>query len=221
MNRGLGRGVKPGEGSEIRRANDSKVQRFFFPFHDFTNNDGIGRPSLYPIEKTKGVPPLDIDFLSESWILLVFRKGGEESSLWQRMETNFPSLGGTEQRNSITESSVSPAFPSNSLRFNVLSRIYTYIYIWKIERHELSIGINTSMVDDFPRYTSNLESLSCSNTRSRLNFEEVKHVTECTLLFSPSDGEIAKVSVQVKFSRDSMVIGTNGRADDVRKERNR
>lgn len=129
MNRGLGRGVKPGEGSEIRRANDSKVQRFFFPFHDFTNNDGIGRPSLYPIEKTKGVPPLDIDFLSESWILLVFRKGGEESSLWQRMETNFPSLGGTEQRNSITESSVSPAFPSNSLRFNVLSRIYTYIYM--------------------------------------------------------------------------------------------
>lgn len=32
MNRRLGRDVKPGEGSEIRRANDSKVQRFFFLF---------------------------------------------------------------------------------------------------------------------------------------------------------------------------------------------
>lgn len=220
MNRGLGRGVKPGKGSEIRRANDSKVQRFFFLFTISRITTVLaGRHSILSKKRKE----------SRRWISTFCQNPGfcsysgrEEKNLlfgngWKRIFHRW------EERNKEIQLQNRP-FRRRFRPIVCVStyyRVYIRIYIWKIERHELSIGINTSMVDDFPRYTSNLESLSCSNTRSRLNFEEVKHVTECTLLFSPSDGEIAKVSIQVKFSRDSMVIETNGRADDVRKERNR
>lgn len=82
---------------------------------------------------------------------------------------------------------------------------------------------------DFLRYSSNLEFLSSSNTRS-LNFEEVKHVTKYSLLSSPSDGLICKVQVkfeerEMTYGRDEMVeiqwifrinIGVYGETGDTR-----
>lgn len=82
---------------------------------------------------------------------------------------------------------------------------------------------------DFLRYSSNLEFLFSSNTRS-LNFEEVKHVTKYSLLSSPSDGLICKVQVkfeerEMTYGRDEMVeiqwifrinIGVYGETGDTR-----
>lgn len=114
------------------RANDStrRVHRRFNDFHFHTVLTYLWLAGRHSIRrKNERNPALDIDFLSESLILLVFRKGAEESSLasWKR----FSIVGRNEQRNSITELSVSPAFLSNSLRLNIIvSCIYTYTYIY-------------------------------------------------------------------------------------------
>lgn len=145
--------AKGGTGRDQKFAGDSgqwlgrsafkKVQRFSFSRFDYVPWF-VRRHSIHPWKKRKESRAgyrLSVTILDCSRRVSVGRKGGgEESSLasWKRI---FHS--GDEQRNSITELSVSPAFLSNNFRLNVYHRV---VCIRKIEWHELSIGINTSTV---------------------------------------------------------------------------
>lgn len=102
----------------------------------------VNRPSLHPAKKRKESRAgyrLSVTILD--FARVVFRKGGEESSL-AAVETNFPSL--RERTKKFNYRIV--RFAGVSVEQFAFERYrLVYVYIWKIKRHELSIGINTSM----------------------------------------------------------------------------
>lgn len=103
----------------------------------------VNRPSLHPAKKRKESRAgyrLSVTILD--FARVVFRKGGEESSL-AAVETNFPSLRGTNKEIQLQNRPFRRRFCRTVCVWTLSYRVY--IYIWKIKRHELSIGINTSM----------------------------------------------------------------------------